>query len=199
MGFLDSITPAQFPGVVGADGKTQTVTYSEKLHIGYRWYDANVSGACAAAAGRNPCVAFPFGHGLSYTSFAVSNPRLSFDAASNSWQARARVTNTGERSGAEVVQVYLSLPRERQCRRGTAAAEAAGRISQDSSSRPGLRRRWPSASIRPPATIRLSVWSTAENKWVTPAGQYTVWLGQSSSPRDLARAGSFCVDPKDHL
>ena len=41
---------------------------------------------------------------------AVSSPALSFDAASQVWRARAWVTNTGKRAGAEVVQVYLSLP-----------------------------------------------------------------------------------------
>ena len=54
------------------DGQ-QTVEYTEQLNIGYRWYDSNVSGECAPAEdGSNPCVAFPFGHGLSYTDFEIS-------------------------------------------------------------------------------------------------------------------------------
>ncbi|MEO6092058.1 MAG: glycoside hydrolase family 3 N-terminal domain-containing protein [Novosphingobium sp.] len=189
-GFLDSITAEQFPGVPGADGKTQTVAYIEKLNIGYRWYDANAGGHCASAAGRNPCVAFPFGHGLSYTSFAVSNPALSFDAASNAWQARAQVTNTGNRAGAEVVQVYLSLPVSGSA---VGAPQPPKRLVgyQKVELAPGASRDV-TVSIDPLASNHpLSVWSTGENKWVTPAGQYTVWVGRSSSPRDLARAGGF--------
>lgn len=189
-GFLDSLAPGQFPGVIGADGKTQTVTYSEKLHIGYRWYDANVSGRCASVAGRNSCVAFPFGHGLSYTTFSVTRPRLAFDRASNAWQARARVTNTGKRGGAEVVQAYLALP---------ASADALG-SAQPPKRLVGFRKveLAPGASrdvviaIDPAASHHpLSVWSTADEKWVMPPGRYTVWLGRSSSPHDLAPAGSF--------
>ena len=57
-GFIDRASELQFPGVL-VEG-AQTVEYTERLNIGYRWYDANVSGDCAHAAdGSNPCVAFP--------------------------------------------------------------------------------------------------------------------------------------------
>jgi beta-glucosidase len=187
-GFLDSVAPEQFPGVSSADGKTQTVTYSEKLHIGYRWYDANVSGRCAAAGGRNPCVAFPFGHGLSYTSFAIGQPRLSFDPARNVWQASATVRNTGRVTGAEVVQAYVSLP----------PAASAGGAAQPPKRLVGFRKveLAPGASqevaiaIDPAASNHpLGVWSVGDHRWVIPAGQHSVWVGRSSSPADLARAG----------
>lgn len=189
-GFLDSIGPEQFPGVVAADGKTQTVTYTEKLNIGYRWYDANPSGRCAVSAGRNPCVAFPFGHGLSYTTFAMGRPQLSFDQQSKTWQASVVVTNTGKVPGAEVVQAYLSLPPGASA---VGAKQPPRRLVgfRKVELAPGASRQVviaidPAASHHP-----LSVWSTAQSRWVTPAGQYTVWLGRSSSPRDLARAGTF--------
>ncbi|MEJ5978914.1 glycoside hydrolase family 3 C-terminal domain-containing protein [Novosphingobium sp. PS1R-30] len=189
-GFLDTVTPSQFPGIPGADGKTPTVEYTEKLAMGYRWYDANVSGDCAASAGRNPCVAFPFGHGLSYTTFTVSRQALSFDRARKIWRAQARVTNTGKRVGAEVVQAYISLP---------ASASALG-AAQPPKRLIGFQR----VELKPgtskivtitidPATSNhpLEVWNEAEKKWVTPAGQYTVWLGTSSSPADLTTAGTL--------
>ena len=188
-GFLDRIATSQFPGVISADGTQQTVTYSEQLAIGYRWYDANVGGNCAVRAGRNACVAFPFGHGLSYTSFSVTTPRLARDAASNSWRATARVTNTGKRPGAEVIQVYLSLP---------PSANAIG-AKQPPKRLVGFQRveLAPGASgevaiqIDPAANNHpLSVWNERERKWVIPAGTFTVWLGRSSSPRDLVRAGT---------
>ena len=184
-GFLDQVTASQFPGVAGPDGKGQTVTYSEQRAIGYRWYDSNASGTCTPTAGRNPCVAFPFGHGLSYTSFAIGTPRLSFDAASGTWRASARVTNTGNLAGAEVVQVYLSLPAvTRQppkrlvgFQRITLARGASSEVSVTID---------PNASNHP-----LGVWSATENKWTIPAGLFKVWVGRSSAPRDLALAGTI--------
>jgi beta-glucosidase len=189
-GFLDSIAASQFPGALSADGKQQTVTYSEKLAIGYRWYDANLAGNCTVRAGRNACVAFPFGHGLSYTSFGVTAPRLAFDAASNTWRASARVTNTGKRQGAEVIQVYVTLPPSANAigakqppkrlvgfQRIELAPGTSGEIAIPID---------PAASNHP-----LSVWNERENKWTIPAGAFSVWLGRSSSPRDLVRAGTI--------
>lgn len=187
-GFLDSVTPSQFPGVLGADGKTQTVTYSEQLAIGYRWYDANVSGTCAERDGRNPCVAFPFGHGLSYTSFAVGEPGLAQNRATGVWRATARVRNTGARAGAEVVQVYLTLP---------ASADMAG-AKQPPKRLVGFQRvelapgesRMVEIAIDPKASNHpLSVWDERAHAWQTPAGNYTVWIGNSSASASLARAG----------
>ncbi len=187
-GFLDKIATSQFPGAISADGKQQTVTYSEKLAIGYRWYDANLGGNCSVKAGRNACVAFPFGHGLSYTSFRIAPPRLVQDGTK--WLASARVTNTGKRAGAEVIQAYLSLP---------ASANAVG-AKQPPKRLVGFQRieLAPGASgevaipIDPAASNHpLSVWNEHEGKWVIPSGKFTLWLGRSSSPRDLVKAGTI--------
>ena len=187
-GFLDHATPAQFPGVIDPATGKQTVTYQERLAIGYRWYDANVSGECSVIRGRNACVAFPFGHGLSYTSFTIGRPKLGFDAATGSWRATAQVRNSGSRAGAEVVQVYLSLP---------ASANALG-AKQPPRRLVGYQRieLAPGASgevtitIDPAASNHpLSVWDEQARAWVVPQGEFTVWLGRSSAPADLARAG----------
>jgi beta-glucosidase len=189
-GFLDKITTAQFPGAISADGKTQTVSYSERLNMGYRWYDSNAGGNCAEKAGRNPCVAFPFGYGLSYTSFALGNPRLAVGADGGTWRAAIRVTNTGKRAGAEVVQVYLSLP---------PSANTVG-AKQPPRRLVGLERidLAPGASgdvtisIDPAASNHpMSVWDEGQGKWIVPQGRFTVWMGRSSSPRDLAKAGEI--------
>lgn len=187
-GFLDHVSGGQFPGALAADGKTQTVTYSEQLNIGYRWYDANVSGACAEQKGRNPCVAFPFGHGLSYTSFALGQPSLAFNAKAGTWQVNLSVRNTGSRAGSEVVQVYVSLP---------ASANAVGAVQPPKrlvafkkiALEPGTSGNIsitldPNASNHP-----LSVWDEKAHQWVMPAGRYTIWAGRSSAPADLTRAG----------
>jgi beta-glucosidase len=78
------------PAFTNYPGEFGRVEYGEGLFIGYRWYDAR------AIAPR-----FAFGHGLSYTSFT-------YDAiAASPAEARVRVTNTGARSGTEVVQLYV--------------------------------------------------------------------------------------------
>jgi beta-glucosidase len=167
---------------------TQVVEYTEKLHMGYRWYDANVSGQCAPVAGVNPCVAFPFGHGLSYTTFTTTAPSVAL--ASGKYTVKATVTNTGTKAGAEVVQVYLSLP---------AGASSVG-APQPPKRLVGFQKvdlaagasKEITLTIDPAASNHpLSVWSTAYNQWITAAGTYTVHLGKSSSPGDLAVAGTF--------
>lgn len=187
-GFLDNVTAQQFPGVVGGDGVTQTVSYSEMLNIGYRWYDANVSGQCAVVGGRNPCVAFPFGYGLSYTSFSVASPSVA--ATGSKYVVTATVANTGSKAGAEVVQVYLALPAGAS---SVGAAQPPKRLVgfQKVSLAAGASTTV-SITIDPAASNHpLSVWSTTYNMWITPSGSYTVYVGNSSSPADLAQAGSI--------
>jgi beta-glucosidase len=189
-GFLDHVTPAQFPGVVAGDGVTQTVDYSEGLHIGYRWYDANVSGQCTVVNGVNPCVAFPFGHGLSYTSFSIGSPSVGLNAGTRAYDVKVRVANTGTVAGAQVVQAYLQLP---------PTASAVGVVQpprrlvgfQKVELAPGASQEV-TISINPAASNHpLAAWSKTYNMWITPAGTYTVHVGTSSSPQALAVAGTF--------
>ncbi|MCB2074388.1 MAG: glycoside hydrolase family 3 C-terminal domain-containing protein [Novosphingobium sp.] len=190
MGFLDHIAPEQFPGVIDKETGKQTVSYSEKLDIGYRWYDSNVSGSCKVAKGINACVAFPFGHGLSYTTFDIGRPHLDFDRDNGVYRATAMVTNTGKTTGAEVIQAYVSLPSSANVigtKQPPKRLVGFGKVELE-----------PGASAQVVITIDpqsshhpLSVWSEAENKWVTPAGKYVVWIGRSSSPSDLTRAGTI--------
>jgi beta-glucosidase len=85
------MTEQQWPGLNG------TCEYSEGLEIGYRWYHAN---------GVIP--AFPFGHGLSYTTFVYSN--LSVSSRDEQISVNFQLSNTGNVNGAEVAQVYLTYP-----------------------------------------------------------------------------------------
>ena len=90
-------TPLQFPGV-GNRG-----VYSEGVLVGYRWYDQ-----------RRIRPLFPFGFGLSYTSFHYRDLEvrdLKREAASGKVRVKLRVANVGPRRGAEVVQLYVGLPR----------------------------------------------------------------------------------------
>jgi beta-glucosidase len=189
-GFLDHVTLEQFPGVVAADGVTQTVNYTEGLHIGYRWYDANKSGECTVVNGSNPCVAFPFGHGLSYTTFTTTAPSVALNSSTRAYDVKVKVTNTGTVAGSEVVQVYLTLPAgassvglEQPPKRlvGFQKIELAAGASKDIV-----------VSIDPNASNHpLSAWSKSYNLWITPSGAYTVQVGTSSAPSVLAAAGTF--------
>src|SRR5208283_2810295 len=87
----------QWPGV---DGRS---VYSERLNVGYRWYDAT-----------NTEPLFPFGFGLSYTTFRLSQltiqpgkVELGSDIQPLPVVVKLAVTNTGKRPGAEVVQIYV--------------------------------------------------------------------------------------------
>ncbi|WP_370971538.1 glycoside hydrolase family 3 C-terminal domain-containing protein [Amycolatopsis sp. cg9] len=144
-------TAAQFPGVGGV------ATYSEGLEVGYRWFDAQ---------GRAPL--FPFGYGLSYTTFAFSG--LSVRNTGDGATATFTVRNTGRRAGAEVAQLYLGFP--------AAAGEPPRQLKGFSrvSLAPGEARR---------VTIRLAardfaVWDTAGHAWQPVRGGFTVSVGGSS-------------------
>ena len=178
-GFLDYIAPdpTYFPGI-RVNGKN-TVDYKEGFNIGYRWYDANVSGNCALTSEQiNPCVAFPFGYGLSYTRFEITQPALSENGGM--YQVTATVTNTGDRTGAEVVQVYVEIPAAAQPPKrlvGFHKATLAPRESQQVS-----------ITIDPEANNHpLGVYDKAARTFVNPTGTYSLFVGNSSSPQDFQR------------
>jgi beta-glucosidase len=78
-------------------GKTQNEIYKESVFVGYRYY---------TTVGKK--TRYPFGYGLSYTSFAYEN--MTVEETESEFHISCDVTNTGERDGAEVVQLYVSLP-----------------------------------------------------------------------------------------
>jgi beta-glucosidase len=84
--------PEAYPGL------RTTVKYDENLLVGYRWYDS-----------KKLAPLYPFGHGLSYTRFEMSDLRVRKDSK-DGWQVTARVRNVGGRAGAEVAQLYVTMP-----------------------------------------------------------------------------------------
>jgi len=86
----------QYPGILGEDGIYQAY-YTEGIYVGYRWYEAK---------GIKPL--FPFGYGLSYTTFEYGQAKASSRKMRNSLKIAVPVTNTGEVAGAEVVQLYIA-------------------------------------------------------------------------------------------
>jgi beta-glucosidase len=151
--------------VLHAVPRAGRLDYSEGLLVGYRGYDA---------AGAEP--AFPFGHGLGYTSWSyesllADNPNLE---PGENLRLRVVVRNTGPRAGREVVQAYLGR-----------AARAPGRPLRvlaafaTVTAAPGEAAE---VILNVPARVLASYDATA-GCWVWPPGEVTVWAGRSS--RDL--------------
>ncbi|WP_103889731.1 discoidin domain-containing protein [Actinacidiphila yanglinensis] len=156
-------TTAQWPGT---DGK---VEYSEGLDIGYRWYDA-----------KNVAPLFPFGYGLSYTSFAFSGLHVGALSGGRA-TVTATVTNTGGRAGAEVAQLYVGDPGAA----GEPPHQLKGfqRIALD-----------PGASGTVTFTVSthdLASWDTGSGNWTAAAGNYQILVGDSS--RNLPLTGTLAL------
>ena len=88
----------QYPGIPDANGVYQ-LDYTEKLEVGYRWYDAH-----------NVKALFPFGHGLTYSTFEFADMAVSRD--SESIVVTFQLTNTGNVAAQEVAQLYVGFPTE---------------------------------------------------------------------------------------
>lgn len=143
-------TPAQWPGIDG------TVTYGEGLDIGYRWYDAK---------GIKPL--FPFGFGLSYTSFHLGT--LHLHQARDDDTITLSVTNTGRRAGTDVVECYLEYP-------------------PSTGEPPRQLRAFTRVTLRPSAkeNVALSLGHRAfeaflGGRFTVPSGNFVAWVGSSSS------------------
>jgi beta-glucosidase len=161
-------TAAQWPGVNGQ------VQYSEGIDVGYRWYDAN-----------SVTPLFPFGFGLSYTSFSFSNLQISpssVDGTQNV-QVTATVTNTGQRAGSDVAQLYLGDP--------TGAGEPPRELA-------GFQR----VSLAPGASTQVSFtitpqeeswWDETAIGWTQTEGTYGVYVGDSSALSGLPLQGSYSM------
>jgi beta-glucosidase len=158
-------SPLRYPGVNGQE------YYSEGVFGGYRWYDQN-----------NITPLFPFGFGLSYTTFAYSHLKTKSDGKTP--RVQFTVTNTGSRTGGEVAQVYVGrLP--------TSVSTPVRQLAGDA--RVTLR---PGQSKRVTVTLdprSLSYWDTGTQRWVTPGGQVSVLVGSSS--RDIRLRGMIAVAP----
>ncbi len=137
------------------------VTYDEGVKVGYKWYDAE----------KKP-VLFPFGYGLSYTSYSYSG--LSVTPA-NKVKVTFAVTNTGARAGAEVAEVYAALP--------ASAQEPPKRLVGWSKVKlePG-EKRTVTLEIEPKY---LSIFDEAKDAWTLVPGEYTFLVGGSSQDLPL--------------
>ena len=139
--------------------------YSEGIFVGYRWYDK-----------QNLTPLYPFGYGLSYTTFRYSdlNVRQQHDG---SLRVRVKVTNTGRTAGDAVPQVYLGAPAHQPA--GAQFAKQA-LAAFDRVTVPAHQSRWVTLTV---GERELSYWSTSAHAWTVAKGDRTVSVGASS--RDL--------------
>lgn len=153
-------SPSQYPGI------NLEAEYSEKLLVGYRWYDAV-----------HATPLFPFGHGLSYTTFQYFD--LHVVATGTDVHITFRVQNTGSRRGQETPQLYVGFPSSaeeppKQLRGFNKLTLAPGDIEHVT------------FTLLP---HHLSIWNTHDHKWDVVKGKFHVYVGASS--RDIRLVGSF--------
>ncbi|MEW2519227.1 glycoside hydrolase family 3 C-terminal domain-containing protein [Actinacidiphila alni] len=159
--------PGRYPAVNGV------YDYSEKLDVGYRWYDQEK---------QTPL--FPFGYGLSYTTFRQSHLRIDDDRVEATGRGTGKirvsvdVTNTGRRTGTDVVQLYVGYPA------GAGEPPKALKTFAKVELKPGRTK-----------TVRLTLdadafrtWDSAAHDWTVLAGRYPVYVGQSSADTPLKGA-----------
>jgi beta-glucosidase len=152
--------------------------YGEGIFVGYRWYDH-----------KQIAPLFPFGYGLSYTTFSYSGLTLA-RAADGGFDASVVVKNTGQRDGDEVVQAYLGAPRPAPAGAQFAmrALAAFDRITLAA----GEQRR---VQLHIPPE-RLRYWSERDHAWREARSGRTVYVGSSS--RDLPLAAPLSSSMASH-
>jgi beta-glucosidase len=143
------------------------VNYDEGLKVGYKWYDAE----------KKP-VLFPFGFGLSYTTYAYSGLKVT---PGDSTEVSFTVKNTGKRPGSEIAQIYASLP--------DSAGEPPNRLVG-----------WTKVDLAPgeskqvsvPVTReRLQIFDEPSDSWKLVPGQYILRVGASSRDLPLRQSLTF--------
>jgi beta-glucosidase len=173
-GKLPDTFPVQYednPALINYPGEAGKVLYGEGIYVGYRYYDA-----------KKVEPLFPFGHGLSYTSFKYSN--LKVTPAKVKPEGKITVTvdvkNTGKRPGKEVVQLYIH--------------DVAAKVARP----PQELKAFTKVSLEPgeAQTVMfaldkeaLSFWEAAVKDWVAEPGEFEVLVGSSS--RDIRAKKTF--------
>jgi beta-glucosidase len=159
------------PAFINYPGENGRVLYGEGIYVGYRYYDKKAVAPL-----------FPFGHGLSYTTFEYSNLRLNGESFGPGVQIEVQVdvTNSGSRAGQEVVQLYVRDEQakvERPYQELKAFAKAA--LEPDETKTVTLQLNQQS----------LAFYDTAVHDWVTEPGVFELLVGSSS--RDVRLRGRF--------
>jgi beta-glucosidase len=160
-------------GNFGPDSlETPKVEYVEGVFVGYRWFDRLWGG--------NKEVRFPFGYGLSYTSFAISDVRVA-GAITNDPSAKvnvsAKVRNVGKAMGSETVQVYLEPPVVKGLERPVKGLVGSAKVELAVGEEKEIEILF--------ARDGAAYWDDVENKWRVNEGVHGVVVATSSAPGDV--------------
>ena len=170
---------ADTPSYLDFPGEYGLVNYGEGMYVGYRYYDA-----------RDMAVDYPLGHGLSYTTFEYSDLGIVVNDLSDpiAFTAHVTIQNTGERQGAEVVQLYVS--------------DGSGVVTTPKRELRGFAKVALEPAESRAVTIEvarrdLAHYSTAVSSWAYPGGPVTVFAGSSSRDLRLAADATIPGEPLD--
>ncbi|RRA49546.1 glycoside hydrolase family 3 C-terminal domain-containing protein [Acidipila sp. EB88] len=148
-----------------------SVRYDEALKVGYKWYDAE----------KKP-VLFPFGFGLSYTTFAYSNLRVE---EGSEVTATFTIRNTGARAGEEIAELYSTMPETS----GEPPKRLVGWCKL--LLQPGEQK---TTTVSIPLA-RFSIWDEAHHGWSVPPGKYALLVGPSSATAALQQTLNLKAEP----
>ncbi len=161
----------QYPGVtVPGDSVGPEVSYSEGLNVGYRWYED---------MGLTPL--FPFGYGLSYTTFGYSDYTLTAAGPDSPATVSFDLTNTGTTAGAEVAQAYVGAPADNYADEPLYQLRGYQKVFLE----PG-QTQLVTIPLDPHST---SYWDTTSRSWQPETGCHPVWVGSSSTDIELQGSG----------
>ena len=174
-----AVIQAWYPGEEGgnavADILYGKVSPSAKLSVSYPNVEINEPICYNYKAEKDPRVAWPFGYGLSYTTFEIGDATI--DGKEGNYQVTIPVSNTGQKDGTEIVQLYIRD-----------LADKEGPLK----SLRGFQRVDVKVGQTAKATITLDkksfeFWDAATNTMRTKSGQYEILYGSSSLDKDLKR------------
>ena len=160
-------------------GDSEKTVYSEGVFVGYRYYDT-----------REMQVAFPFGYGLSYTTFAYSNLRLDRQEITDqeTLTVSVDITNTGNVAGKEIVQLYIR-DNTRACRRPDKELKGYEKVALE----PGETK-----TVTMTLDYRSFAWYNTDLKdWYAASGKYDVMVGTSS--RQICLSASVQINSSIRL
>ncbi len=154
------IPGSEKPGLFGQKMVDAEVTYEEGVYVGYRYYSSF-----------NIPTAYPFGYGLSYTTFKTDNVKISSPVMTDKVQVSVTVTNTGTVAGKEVAELYVSAP---SVKLDKPVVELKA-FAKTKTLQPGESQAL--SFVLTPSD--LASFNTVTSAWVTEAGDYTVKFGNA--------------------